>query len=313
MAPEQVLRREQDHRVDIYQLGLVLFELLTGRAPFKAATSEETLAKVCTEEPHAPGRINPEIPREIDSIVLRCLEKSPAKRFERASDLAGALGECLRSGLRTAISPNKGLVKSLKKFELFSLFSDEEIRELVKAGEFITCPAGDHIIKENESDLNFFVLLEGNVEVIKKARILSNFLPGACFGEIGAFARQKRTAGVMAKENCKLLQINALLFKELDPLLQLKMLHIVVRNLASLVISLDDEIMELTEGKGGIETFPSVCPLCGFDNGAPIEVCARCGVIPSTLVQYAESAEPRAVPEPGEPEPPKPEEETELE
>jgi len=290
MAPEQVLRGEQDHRVDIYQLGLVLFEMLTGRAPFKAATSEETLTKVCTEEPQHPGRINPEIPHEVEGIVLRCLEKSPSKRFARAGDLAVALGECLRSGLRTAISPDKELVQSLKKFEMFSLFSDEEIQQLVKVGEFITCRAGEHIINENESDSNFFVLLEGNVEVVKRARTLSDFLPGACFGEIGAFARRTRSAGVVAKEDCKLLQINALLFKELDPLLQLKMLHIVVRNLASLVMSLDGEIMELTEGKGGVQTFPSVCPLCGFDNGTPIEVCARCGVIPSTLSQPVESA-----------------------
>lgn len=292
MAPEQVLRREQDHRVDIYQLGLVLYELLTGRAPFKGATSEETLTKVCTEEPHPPGRINPEIPHEVDAIVLRCLEKSPAKRFPTAGDLAAALGECLRSGLRTAIFPEKELVQSLKKFEMFSLFSDEEIQQLVKMGEFITCRPGEHIINENESDSNFFVLLEGNVEVIKRERILSDFLPGACFGEIGAFARQRRSAGVVAKEDSKLLQINALLFKELDSLLQLKMLHIVVRNLASLVISLDGEIMELTEGKGSVKTFPSVCPLCGFDNGAPIEVCDRCGVIPSTLPQPVESVEP---------------------
>jgi eukaryotic-like serine/threonine-protein kinase len=285
MAPEQVLQREQDHRVDIYQLGVVLFELLTGRAPFKAATSEETLAKVCTEVPHPPGRINREIPHEVDAIVLRCLEKSPSKRFPLAGDLAAALGECLRSGLRTAIPPDKELVQSLKKFEMFSLFSDEEIRQLVKVGEFITCQAGEHVINENESDSNFFVLIEGNVEVVKRERTLSDFLPGACFGEIGAFSRQRRTAAVVAKEDCKLLQINALLFKELDPLLQLKMLHIVVRNLASLVISLDGEIMELTEGKGAIQTIPSVCPLCGFDNGAPIEVCARCGVIPSTLPQ----------------------------
>ena len=102
---------------------------------------------------------------------------------------------------------------------MFSLFSDEEIQQLVKMGEFITCRAGEYIINENESDSNFFVLLEGNVEVIKRARILSDFLPGACFGEIGAFARQRRSAGVVAKEDSKLLQINALLFKEFDPLL----------------------------------------------------------------------------------------------
>jgi len=284
MAPEQILRREQDHRVDIYQLGVVLFELLTRQNPFRAANSEATLTRICTETAPPPGSINSEVEPEIDRIVGRCLEKSPTKRFSSAKELADALADYLRSGMHRGISPDNELVQSLKKFEMFSLFSDQEIHELIKVGEFITCKAGDYIIRENESDSNFFVLLEGNVKVVKRSRILSDFLPGACFGEIGAFARQKRSAGVIAQEDCKLLQINALLFKELDPLLQLKMLHIVVRNMASLVISLDGEIMKLTDG-GGSKELPTVCPLCGFDNHAVIEVCPRCGVIPSTYME----------------------------
>ncbi|MBI5252315.1 MAG: protein kinase [Desulfomonile tiedjei] len=282
MAPEQVLRREQDHRVDIYQLGVVLFELLTRQSPFKGINSESTLSKICTEIPPPPGRINPEIPEQLDRIVGKCLEKTPAKRYDSAKDLADALGQCLKAGIHAGISPDEELVQGMKKFEMFSLFTDDEIDILIKAGEFVTCAAGQHIIHENETDSNFFVLLEGNVKVVKQSRILTDFLPGAVFGEIGAFARQKRSAGVIAQDDCKLLQINALLFKELDPLLQLKMLHIVLRNIASLVISLDDEIMQLTEGKGGSPALPLVCPLCGFNNKAPIEVCPRCGVIPAT-------------------------------
>jgi eukaryotic-like serine/threonine-protein kinase len=293
MAPEQILRREQDHRVDIYQLGVVLFELLTRQSPFKGISPEDTLTKICTEMPPPPGRINPEVSEDIDRIVATCLEKSPQKRFSTAKDLADALAESLRSGAHEGISPDAELVQSLKKFELFSLFSDQEIQELVKLGEFVTCRAGEHIIKENESDSNFFVLLEGNVKVVKRSRVLSDFLPGACFGEIGAFARQKRAAGVLAQDDCKLLQINALLFKELEPLLQLKMLHIVLRNMASLIISMDSEIMHLQEGKD-LEDRISVCPLCGFDNKTPIEVCPRCGAIPSALTQIVD------VPRPGE-------------
>jgi serine/threonine-protein kinase len=288
MAPEQILRREQDHRVDIYQLGVVLFELLTRQSPFKGISSEDTLTKICTETPPPPGRINPEVPEDIDNIVLTCLEKSPQKRYDTAKELADALAESLRSGAHKGISPDRELVQSLKKFEMFSLFTDQEIQELVKVGEFVTCRAGEYIIKENETDSNFFVLLEGNVKVVKRSRVLSDFLPGACFGEIGAFARQKRAAGVMAQEDCKLLQINALLFKELEPLLQLKMLHIVVRNMASLVISLDSEIMQLTEGRAPEQRI-SVCPFCGFDNKFPIEVCPRCGAIPSALTQIIDA------------------------
>jgi eukaryotic-like serine/threonine-protein kinase len=290
MAPEQVLMREQDHRVDIYQLGVVLFELLTRQAPFKGLTSKDTLAKICTDSPPPPGRINPEVPEAVDRIVERCLQKSPSKRFPSARMLADALKECLRIGIHVGIQANGELVGRLQKFELFSLFSDQEIQELVKAGDFVTCRAGEFIIQENESDSNFFVLLDGNARVIKKSRVISDFLPGSCFGEIGAFARQKRSAGVVAQEDCKLLQINALLFKELDPLLQLKMLHIVVRQMASLVISLDSTIMRLSEGKEQQDAVATVCPHCGYDHQALIEICPRCGGIPSAFIPQIPSA-----------------------
>jgi CRP-like cAMP-binding protein len=128
------------------------------------------------------------------------------------------------------------------------------------------------------------------VKVVKRSKVLTNFLPGACFGEIGAFARRKRSAGVIAQEDCKLLKINALLFKQLDPLLQLKMLHIVLRNIASLVISLDDELMALTDGKIQTTDASTVCPLCGHDNRTPIEICPRCGVIPAMYKSQEQSA-----------------------
>jgi serine/threonine protein kinase len=281
MAPEQILRREQDHRIDVYQLGVLLFELLTKQAAFKGASPEDTFAKIVTEVLPPPGRINPEVPERLDRIVGCCLDKSPSKRFATARELADALADCLKSGIHRGIPPDEELVRGLRKFEMFATFTDEEIQQVANVGEFINCRAGAHIIQENENDSNFFVLLEGNIKVIKRSRILSNFLPGACFGEIGAFARQKRSAAVVCQEDSKLLQINALLFKQLDPMLQLKMLQIVVRNLASLVISLDSEIMRLTDGKG-VSRPPAVCPVCGFDNQNPIEVCPRCGLIAAT-------------------------------
>lgn len=281
MAPEQVLRRQQDHRVDIYQLGVVLFELLTGQSPFRGVSPQATLSKICTETPPPPGRINPEVQPELDEIVVKCLEKSPSKRYETAEELADALGELLRSGGKPAIAPSTELVDRLNLLEMFSSFTESEIREIARLGEFINVEAGHCIIEENETDSNFFVLLEGNVKVVKGSRVLSNFIPGACFGEIGAFARQKRSAAVIAEESCKLLQINALLFQQLEPQLQVKMLHIVVRNLARLVISLDTEVVRITDGREPEVHGVHICPLCGFDNGAPIEVCPRCGVIPA--------------------------------
>ncbi len=89
MAPEQAEgRRDLDRRVDVYALGAILYELLTGRPPFKAATALDTLTQVRQEEPVSIARLRSNVPPDLGTITLKCLEKSPAKRYATALELA---------------------------------------------------------------------------------------------------------------------------------------------------------------------------------------------------------------------------------
>src|SRR5262249_21696463 len=138
MAPEQAAGRTRDlgPATDIYGLGAVMYEMLSGRPPFRAESATDTLLQVVENEPVPPTLLNPKVERDLETICVKCLEKDPHRRYESAEELANDLERYLGDEAITARSFNviDRITRALDRTHHAAAFSTWSTMILIIAG-----------------------------------------------------------------------------------------------------------------------------------------------------------------------------------
>ena len=128
MPPEQAAGvREVGPAADVYSLGAVLYDLLTGRPPFRGPTATDTILMVVTEDPVPPRVLRPDLPRDLEAVVLRCLEKDPVRRYASAAALADDLrrfldGDPVSAGRSGVVGRLAGAIGRVQPHERFASY-----------------------------------------------------------------------------------------------------------------------------------------------------------------------------------------------
>jgi eukaryotic-like serine/threonine-protein kinase len=185
MSPEQVSSKPLTHATDMYCLGVVLYELLTGARPFAADNMTELFQKILHDDPMPPSRLNPALTGGVDRIVLKMLNKTPEQRYANWADLALELAEIGRLSVHRRSVPDSEKYAALKRVKMLSALSEAEIWELVHAGRWTRLHANTEILREGASGQSMYFLAQGDVKVTQTGRLLNVIGPGEFFGEMG--------------------------------------------------------------------------------------------------------------------------------
>lgn len=232
MSPEQVQGKELTNRSDLYSLGAVMYELLTGTRPFRGGNLARLMHQIVYATPVPIHTLRREVPEDLEEVVATALQKDPDKRFKSGLDFAAALTRVhqklrARTGEMEAVEQ----LALLRKLKFFHDFSQNEIAEVQKASNWQNCVHGEEIVREGDMEDRFYVVVAGTCAVERNGKVVGQIGTGDCFGESTYLPGARRAATVRAQGNVTLLRVGATLLEQASANCQLRFNRVFLRSL----------------------------------------------------------------------------------
>lgn len=233
MSPEQAKGVVATAQSDLFSMGTLLYQILSGSKPFDGETSQEMCLKI-VHEPHVPLEVrDPDLPHGLCAVIDKALAKKQEDRFQSGFEFARALTTVLRGGTEKLEGKLGERVRLLKSLRFFEEFTDDETANLINIGAWIAHRNGEEIVREDEKGDDFFVIVSGEAAVLKGESEVGRVQRGNCFGEMSFLLGKQRTATIRAISECQLIKLSPQKIDILAPDIQAKIYKLFARTIAN--------------------------------------------------------------------------------
>jgi serine/threonine protein kinase len=234
MSPEQVQSLELTNHSDLYSLGAVMYELLTGHRPFRAGALAKLLHQIVYATPPPMLSIRPDLPAELENVVATAMHKEPEKRYPNGVEFANAIARVHAQQRKEADRADRQeQFNLLRRLKFFHDFSSNEIWEVLRAGTWQRHAPGDEIVRAGGIDDRFYVIVTGACRVERDGAVVGKLEAGDCFGETSYLRGAKRQAAVIAGEDVTILRVSSTLLEQASSACQLRFNKVFLKSLIS--------------------------------------------------------------------------------
>ena len=232
MSPEQVQSEELTPRSDLYSLGAVMYELLTGFRSFRADTLSKLLHQIVYATPPPIHTYRDDLSTELEDVVATTMQKDPDKRPSSGAAMAAELTRVYQDLRQKSGSlDNQEHFDVLRSLTFFHEFSHAEIWEVLRASDWHEYKDGEDIVREGEIDDRFYIIVTGSVNVQANGNLIGSLSNGDCFGETSYVRGAKRQASIQADGAVTILRVSSTLMEQASSACQLRFNKVFLRAL----------------------------------------------------------------------------------
>ena len=234
MSPEQVKEDIITEKSDLFSLGVVFYELLSGKKPFEGENEYSIMYKIVNEKHPGIHDLRPELPKSLDRLLDKALAKDLSERYQNSMEFAydiRLLMQEIETGQRQ--TRNNELLPYVEGVSFFQDFTDKQLNEMLSVCNLVKVEKDQVVIEQGGIEDSFYVLISGQVAVISGDTTVAVIEKGECFGEMAYLTGNARSATIISQNECILLKFSSTLLEKLSESIQL----IFHRNFTKTIIS----------------------------------------------------------------------------